>query len=103
VNTAKNASQIQEHFSNFKNEISSIFNKKDQLIENLLINSKHLDETNIQLKKKVMAYEEENNKGKFCIHCHKMFVPKFNEEVNLIEFIVLIKIYRVHVFTTPAN
>jgi hypothetical protein len=83
VNTAKNASQIQEHFSNFKNEISTIFNKKDQLIESLLMNTKNLDEINSQLKNKVMAYEEENNKGKFCIYCHKMFVPKFNEDVRL--------------------
>jgi hypothetical protein len=43
--------------------------------------SKNLEETNSQLKNKVMTYEEENNKGKFCIHCHKMFVPKFNEDV----------------------
>ena len=28
-----------------------------------------------------MVYEEENNKGKFCLHCHKNFIPKFNEDV----------------------
>jgi hypothetical protein len=82
VNTAKNVSQIQEQFLSFKKEILGIFSQKDAIIESLLVNNKNLEESNSQLKSQVMAYEEENNKGKFCIHCHKMFVPKFNEDVK---------------------
>jgi len=82
VNTAKNVSQVQEQFLSFKKEILEIFSQKDKIIESLLVNNKNLEECNSQLKSQVMAYEEENSKGKFCIHCHKMFVPKFNEEVE---------------------
>ena len=44
--------------------------------------NKNLEEINSELRAKLLAYEEENNKGKFCIHCHKTFIPKFNEEVK---------------------
>ncbi len=65
----------------FRTEISEIFNKKDVIIDNLVAKHKALEISNTDLKNKLLTYEEEKNKGKFCIHCHKMFIPKFNEEV----------------------
>lgn len=76
-------SQVKEHFNQFKSEITSVFNSKDSIIENLLQNNKKLEDSNFQLKNKILSFEEENNKGKFCIHCHQMFIPKFNDEVNI--------------------
>ncbi len=89
VNTAKNVQQIQEHFTSFKKEMTKIFSQKDEIIKTLLLTNKNLEECNIQFKNQVMAYEEENNKGKFCIHCHKMFVPKFNEDVLIYNIAIL--------------
>jgi predicted adenine nucleotide alpha hydrolase (AANH) superfamily ATPase len=73
---------VLEYFNLFKNEISGIFTIKDHVIEKLMTDYKKLDEENIKLKNKVMEYEQENNKGRFCVNCHEMFTQKFNDEVN---------------------
>jgi hypothetical protein len=73
---------VQDNFNTFKTEVGDIFNKKDKMIENLINLNKNLEEINSELKSKLLAYEEENNKGKFCMYCHKTFIPKFNEEVK---------------------
>ena len=82
LNTAKNIQQIQDNFNTFRSEIGDIFNKKDKMIESLINVNKNLEEINSEFRSKILAYEEENNKGKFCIFCHKTFIPKFNEEVK---------------------
>ena len=50
------------------------------------MNNKKLEESNMELKKRILQFEEEDNKGKFCIHCHQDFVSKFNENVSINAF-----------------
>lgn len=79
---SKNSKDLVKNFENLKNELLKIFLSKDDLIEKLVFSNKKLGEINDSLKKKVINYEEEHNKEKFCIHCHSTFIPKFNEEVT---------------------
>lgn len=73
---------IKDKFSKFKENILKIMTKKNEMIEILSFSNKNLEETNRELKSKILIHEEENNKKRFCIHCHQNFIPKFNEEVK---------------------
>lgn len=81
ITNSKDIRQIKESFDIFRNDALSIFNFKDQMIDNLTRENQKLEQVNTMLKNKIVVFEEENNKKKFCVHCHEMFTQKFNEEV----------------------
>ncbi len=59
-----------------KRDITTIYKLKDEIIESLINTNKRIEESNAMLNSQLLLYEEENNRTKFCIHCHLNFTNK---------------------------
>ena len=51
-------------------------------IEKLKFSNKMLEEANSDLTKKIEEFEKKSNKEKFCLHCHKTFLVKGNDDLS---------------------
>lgn len=79
---SNNQTEIKDAYSKFKTDIMEIFEEKDKIIEKLKLTNRKMEEVNTALKTRILSHEEELSKGKFCLHCHSTFIPKFNDEVR---------------------
>lgn len=83
--TAKSPSlQIQKDFQEMKKDLINLFKQKDEIIEMLINTNKKLETSNSMLNSNLMVYEEENNRMKFCNHCHKNFSIKEKDDNSCI-------------------
>lgn len=93
INSSKAPNQIQNSFNQFKNDITILYTNKDELMETLKVKSSKLQELNIIFSSQIELYERENNKMKFCTHCHQNYHTKTNEEENCIYHPGVLKYY----------
>ena len=73
--------QIIDLFSDLKKDLINCYQNKNKSIKNILNKNIIIENLNFNLENQVKKYENENNKGKLCKHCHLMFTPKINDDV----------------------
>jgi hypothetical protein len=69
-------------FKAISKNLVSLYSIYNINIEKLKFSNKLLEEANSDLSKKIEEFEKKNNKEKFCLHCHKTFLAKGNDDLN---------------------